>query len=298
MFLAEPIKFRTTTALALSRLARPARMKKLGDIAAGNAAALTDAIRACARLGIGAFRVVSSPFPRATHPEVGYALSDLPGWRDVRERLEEAARIARQLDIRLSFHPDQYVVLNSPRADVVDKSLAELEHHAEMAAILGADVINIHGGGAYGDKPGALAAFATGFARLSRECQARLSLENDDVTYAPVDLLPLCRAIGVPFVYDVHHHRCLPDGMSVRQATEACAETWRAAGREPYMHISSPRDGWDGNDPKPHHDYVNAADFPAEWLDGGFTVDVEARAKEAAVLQLKDAVEQARRKSR
>ncbi len=286
VFAEEPIKFRTTTALALSRLAKPARMKKLSDIALDNTAALGDALRACDRLGIRAFRVLSTPFPRATHPDMGYGLHELPESKEVFTRMASARALATQLDIRLSFHPDQFVVLSSPNPDVVEKSIAELEHHAEIAEAIGADVINIHGGGAYGDKAAALGRFEQSFARLSAACRARLTLENDDTTYAPSELLPLCKATGIPLVYDVHHHRCLPDTMSVAEATKACFTTWKTAGREPFMHISSPREGWVGGDPKPHHEYIAPPDFPEEWRGKRFTVDVEARAKELAVTAL------------
>ena len=78
----------------------------------------------------------------------------------------------------------------------------------EVAEWIGADVVNVHGGGAYGDKQKALARFARNLDRLSDEARNRLTVENDDRTYTPADLLPLCRAEGIPLVYDVHHHRC------------------------------------------------------------------------------------------
>lgn len=289
-FLDAPIKFRTTTALALQRLPRKGQLAKLSEIALDNCVALLEALRTCHALGIGAFRIVSTPFPRTTHPDVGYVLEDLPAAEQVFAQLRAAGTYAREHDLRLSFHPDQFVVLSSPRADVVDKSIAELEHHAEMAVLLGADVINIHGGGAYGDKTAALETFARNHARLSEACRARLTVENDDVTYTVADLLPLCRALGMPLIYDVHHHRCLPDGLSVAEATQACFDTWKAASREPYLHLSSPKLGWGGGDPKPHHDFIDPADFPAEWLGKRFTLDIEAKAKERAVLALMQAL--------
>jgi UV DNA damage endonuclease len=84
-------------------------------------------------------------------------------------------------------------------------------------------------------------------------------------------------------VYDVHHHRCLPDQLSVEQATEQAIATWN---REPLFHISSPIDGWQGAKPERHHDYIDISDFPACWLKKSLTVEVEAKAKEAAVEKL------------
>jgi UV DNA damage endonuclease len=92
----------------------------------------------------------------------------------------------------------------------------------------------------------------------------------------------------VPLVYDVHHHRCLPDGLSVEEATEQALATWN---REPLLHISSPLEGWSGTKPQPHHDFIDLADFPACWRGLHVTIEVEAKAKELAVLQLKRQVE-------
>jgi UV DNA damage endonuclease len=100
--------------------------------------------------------------------------------------------------------------------------------------------------------------------------------------------LPFCERFSIPFVYDVHHHRCHPDGLSVEQATTLAQDSWKDAGLELYCHISSPRNGWQGRNPKPHADYIDPADFPACWLGRKMTVDVEAKAKELAVIALMD----------
>ena len=123
----------------------------------------------------------------------------------------------------------------------------------------------------------------------------RLTLENDDTTYTPADLLPLCRAAGVPLVYDVHHHRCLADGVSVERTTAAAMRTWN---REPLFHVSSPIAGWSGAQPRRHHDYIDASDFPDCWRRRSITVEVEAKAKELAVLRLRDELRAARRSAR
>jgi UV DNA damage endonuclease len=119
--------------------------------------------------------------------------------------------------------------------------------------------------------------------RLPGRVRKRLTLENDERVYAPRDLLPFCRSEQVPLVYDVHHHRCLPDGYSVEQVTDLALATWN---REPLFHVSSPRDGWRGPQPSRHGDFIAPRDFPREWLHKDLTVEVEAKAKELAVLRL------------
>ena len=113
-------------------------------------------------------------------------------------------------------------------------------------------------------------------------------MENDDRIYTPADLLPLCRAEGIPLVYDVHHHRCNPDGLTEEEATEQALATWD---REPLFHISSPIEGWNGPKPERHHDFIDVKDFPKCWHGLDLTVEVEAKAKEVAVLKLKKHLE-------
>jgi len=119
--------------------------------------------------------------------------------------------------------------------------------------------------------------------RLPKPVRSRLTLENDDKVFSPADLLPVCADTGVPLVYDVHHHRCLPDGLSVAAAAQSARKTWKT---EPLFHISSPLEGWNGPKPARHHDYIDVADFPKEWLGWPLTVEVEAKAKELAVAKL------------
>ncbi len=288
VFVEAPIKFRRTTATALSKLNRDDGLVKLGKLAQDNADALMQALEYCRQHEIGAFRINSQILPLATHPDHRWQVHDLPNADDVHKTFRACGDYAQKHDIRLSFHPDQFVLLNSPRADVVANSIRELEYQAEVAEWVNADVINIHAGGVYGDKPAALQRLRDALDTLTPTVRSRLTLENDDRLYTSKDLIPLCRDTGTPLVYDVHHHRCLPDGLSVDEATEAALTTWN---REPLFHISSPRDGWSASDPRPHHGYIDPDDVPGSWHDLGITVDIEAKAKELAIPRLQDYLE-------
>jgi UV DNA damage endonuclease len=279
-----PIAFKTTTVRALSRLDRKAQLAKLDGLCRANSDALQAALTFCARHGIGSFRVNSQILPVKTHPEAGYAVGDLPSADRITEAFKACGAFAKQHGLRLTFHPDQFILLSSPDPEITLKSIADLEYQAEVAAWVNADVINIHGGGAYGDKPAALARLTTAIRALPQAVRSRLTLENDDRIYTPADLLPLCRETGIPFVYDVHHHRCLPDGLSVGTVTRQALATWN---REPLTHVSSPKEGHGGKNPRPHHDFIAPADFPEEWRDLDLTVEVEAKAKEVAVERLR-----------
>jgi len=144
-------------------------------------------------------------------------------------------------------------------------------------------VINIHAGGVYGNKDKALQRLVRRIRSLPENIRRRLTLENDDRLYTPRDLLPICKKLKIPLVYDQHHHRCLPDGLSNKDATQQVMKTWN---REPLFHISSPLQPWENGNNRNHHDYINSKDFPVFWLNLDITVEVEAKAKELAVLKL------------
>ena len=130
LFKQEKISFHTTTAKALLAMNRSEQLLKLSGICHDNARNLLRAAHACHELGIGAFRIMSPLFPRMTHPEVGYGVAELPDGDVIRQLLGAIRIFARQHDLRLSFHPDQFVVVSSPHPAVVASSIRELEYQA------------------------------------------------------------------------------------------------------------------------------------------------------------------------
>ena len=285
-FLDAPIKFRTATHRYVASLESRVGRRYLSEIARHNGQALVAAVEHCHDLGIGAFRITSQILPLATHPVSGYGLELLDPTGEIETTFRLAGDLARMHGVRLSFHPDQFIVLNSAHEAVAQSAVGELELQGSLAELVDADAIVLHAGGAMGGIPLALDRLRLGLSRLSPTTRARLALENDDRQFSPADLLPVCREESVPLVYDVHHHRCHPDGLTVEEATELAAETWD--GREPWCHLSSPKDGWSSSNPRPHADYIDPADFPDAWRDRTMTIDIEAKAKERAVLAVKE----------
>ena len=283
IFRKEPIKFRRTTAKYLQRFFRNQQLESLAEICRHNAHALHKALRYCRDHGIKDFRINSQILPLKTHPDVGYSTDDLPFHDQIIQTFRDCGLFCRKHDLRTTFHPDQFILLSSPSSEVVQRSIADLIYQAEVARWVNADVINIHGGGGYGDKSTSLRRLRKRIEQLPQAVRSRLTFENDDRVYTPKDLLPVCRDMGIPLVYDVHHHRCLPDGSSVEETTELAVDTWN---REPLFHLSSPKNGWESGNPGHHHDYIDADDFPACWKNLDITVEVEAKAKELAVLKL------------
>jgi len=283
LFKNEPITFRRTTAGFLQKKQRDEQKSILAAVCLHNARSLLAALTYCRDHGIGCFRINSQILPLKTHPELGYALKDLPGGGIILSVFKECGAFSRSHNLRTTFHPDQFNVLSSPDPGIVQRSVAELVYQAEVAGWVHADVINLHGGGAYGDKKTALQRLERVIRSLPQKVRTRLTLENDDRVYSPADLLPVCLAIGVPLVYDVHHHRCLPDGLSVEDATQQALATWN---REPLFHLSSPLGGWSSAKPRNHDDYIDPVDIPECWRGLQITIEVEAKAKELAVDKL------------
>lgn len=283
IFINENIKFKQPTATSLLKLSREAAFAKLSEVCLFNANSLLTALKFCDNNSIKSFRVSSRFFPLKTHPVYSYEISSLKDQKAIFETLKTIKTFSINKNIRLTFHPDQFVVLNSPYPHVVENSIKELKYHAEVAHLINADVLNIHGGGAYGNKKEALEILSKNLLNLPKNIKKLITLENDDKIFTPKDLLPICKAIGIPLVYDVHHHKCNNDGISIEKTTKAAISTWN---REPLFHISSPLSGYKSKDPKKHHDYINIKDFPKCWRNLNITVEVEAKAKELAIKKL------------
>ena len=132
-------------------------------------------------------------------------------------------------DLRVSFHPDQFVVLNSPNPAIVRRSVEELEYQGSMLDLMGLDgtaKLQIHVGGLYGEGEVALARFARVHAALPAAVRARVVVENDDRLFPLRDCLHLHALTGVPILFDNFHHECLSHGEPMAEALRLAAATW------------------------------------------------------------------------
>ncbi len=284
IFKEEPIKFRITTFKRLSAFERAEQLKLLSELCLHNARTLKTALEYCSAHGIGDFRILSQLNPLRTHPVAGYSLPDLPDYQVILQTYLDCRNFNKKHNMRTTFHPDQFIVLSTPYENVLESSLAELSYQAEIAELIGSDVINIHGGGIYNDKTNSIKRLKKRLAQLPENIRSRITLENDDRNYTPSDLYSVCLDMDIPLVYDVHHHRCLKDDLTIEKATELALRTWN---REPLFHLSSPREGWHSTKPRFHHDYIDIEDFPECWRNLDLTIEVEAKAKELAIARLR-----------
>ncbi|GAC1484632.1 MAG: UV damage repair endonuclease [Solirubrobacteraceae bacterium] len=253
------------------------------------------------------YRMATALAPYASHP-------DLPQFHDqVHEcaaELAELGGLLRAAGIRVSTHPGQYTVLNSENVAVQAAAVAELEVQSSLfdAMGLGAEaVVVLHVGGAAGGREAAFGRFRRGFERLSDSARARLVIENDDRSFALVDVLDLAQRTGLRVVWDVLHHRCLDrDAIPDAEAMAAAFATW-PADATPKVHFSSPRLDVvervtrEGRrvarhsvlpQLRAHADLIDpiAFEYFIRGAAGGRSFDVmlEAKAKDLALLRLRD----------
>lgn len=191
--------------------------------------------------GIHMYRMSSDLAPYATHP-------DMPQFHNmVRESAADLARIgklAELQDLRLSFHPSQFVVLNSENANLTRKSIWDLTSQAEMLDLMECGpeaVLVVHTGGAYGDRVSGCARWCETWKKLPEPVQRRLVLENDDLRYSAADVLGIHERTGVKCVFDYQHHWCFnPEGLEMGVALRKFHATW-PAGVRPKIHFSCAR---------------------------------------------------------
>jgi len=180
--------------------------------------------------GIKLFRLSSQIFPWQDE----YEFSSLKDYDEICELMLEIGAIATKAGQRLTMHPGPYNCLASPNPKVVEKTIRELDFHSEQFNIMGYapshyNKINIHVGGAYGDKKSTLARFVSNFNLLRDDTKKRLVIENDDSPneYSVKDLFDgVYQSIGTPITFDYFHHKFNTGDMTEEQALKMAAITW------------------------------------------------------------------------
>ncbi|HZG55190.1 UV DNA damage repair endonuclease UvsE [Paenibacillus sp.] len=219
---------KTMTATHFQTIAdREAAVRKLERIAAENLHNTLRLLRHNRGEGIPLYRLSSKLVPLLTHEL-------LEGW-DPLDVLEPDFRAvgdyAKTNGMRLSFHPDHFTVLSSPRKEVLAQSAKDLDWHVAMLERMGLDErykCNIHIGGTYGDKAKAFERFLRQFGELPARIRHRITLENDDKTFTAKETLEACKAVGVPMVLDLHHHAVNNEGEQAEELWADIRSTWEA----------------------------------------------------------------------
>lgn len=188
------------------------------------------------------FRISSDIIPFASHP-----ICDV-NWSEVfKVELEGIGDFINKNNIRVSMHPDQFVILNSKSEDIVKNSIRELQYHCRLLDSMNLSSsakIQIHVGGVYGDKKKAKKDFVNNFNNLLENgLKKRLVIENDDRSYSLQDCLDINLETDVPIVFDTFHHECMNNGETFQQALSSFVKSWDTIDGNPIIDYSSQSTG-------------------------------------------------------
>lgn len=179
------------------------------------------------------FRIGSSFVPFASHDLCRSLQEDDQDpfdWRDhFKDQLKEIGDYVKSNNMRISMHPDHFVLLNSPKDDITQKSIKELQYHADLLNTMELDTTHkfqIHVGGVYGDKKSAIERFVEKYKTLNEDVRTRLVIENDDRLFSLKDCIEISKQTGVPILFDTLHHECLHNGEDMIDAFKQAAGTW------------------------------------------------------------------------
>jgi UV DNA damage endonuclease len=261
------------------RLASLADAEKVRALVWENMLGLETIVRWNAERGIRLFRIGQGLIPFASHPAFPYDWPEEHG-----DDLRELGALARSLGVRLSMHPGQFINPGSPNPETAGRSLDELRYAARVFDLMGLDdaVVVLHLGGAYDDRPAAVARFVEAL-RAQEDILRYLALENDERIWTVGEIVGAARALGIPAILDNLHHSLNPGGLSLGEALDLALPTWEARGVRPKVHLSSQDPT---KRPGAHAHSIEAGDWAA-FLDalGGRETDVmvEAKGKELAL---------------
>lgn len=238
---------------------------------------------------LSVYRFATHLIPLATHE----VTDDWDWWADeeLQPLLQQIGETIREEQFRVSTHPPQLCVLNAADASVFQWVEKYTAYHVRLFEAMGLDErtkIVLHVGRRLGGGvEDGLRQAAENVLRLHESVRARLVIENDDRTYSARQTLSLCEQVGLPMVFDLHHHICRNDGEDFRELLPSIFASWRD--RPPKVHLSSPRDG---RDSRAHADYIDP-DMVRSFLEeaaaiGDFDVMVEAKQKDLAALRLRE----------
>lgn len=170
------------------------------------------------------FRISSQVIPFASHDICQF------NWQEhFDEKLTDIGKYIKENDIRISMHPGQFTLLNSPRQSIVEQSIRELDWHCRFLEALNLNEeakVQIHVGGVYGDKEKAKNNFMINYISLPEHIKRRLVIENDDYSYSLQDCLEISKKGNIPVIFDTLHHECLNNGEPMFVALQLAQATW------------------------------------------------------------------------
>jgi UV DNA damage endonuclease len=215
--------------------------KKIIETVENNLRCLIQILKFNVDHGLYFFRITSDLIPFASHP-----ICDFKWESHFTDEFKYIGDLINQNEIRISMHPDQFTLINSPDRKIHERSVSELRYHSKVLDCMGLDLsakIQIHVGGVYGDKDKSMARFVRRYQKLDTRIRNRLVIENDDRSYSLSDCVCISRETGIPILFDVFHHEIFNSGETVEEAFKLFVKTWRMNDGIPMVDYSRQEDG-------------------------------------------------------
>lgn len=277
----EPVKFQTMTYKRFSSLPREEALSILGQRIHNNMLVTNEIIKFCATNNY-VYRVSSDLFPLITYDQANVNLEDLPNYDDIQDSFDLIAQTISSHGVRISAHPSEFNSLASLSEKVVEKTITELNFYSSFFDRIGCPAdhrspMNLHVHNNNGTREEISRRFYENFKKLDENCQARLTIENDDKLncWSVRELIDIFHPITrIPICFDYLHHKCHPNNLLEQDAINMCWETWQT---KPLFHYSESRPG---NNPRAHNDFAYNK-FETYGLD--FDVDMELKSKDYAI---------------
>jgi UV DNA damage endonuclease len=271
----------TMTFKRFNSLPREEALEILGDRIQNNLMVTNKTIQFCAENNY-VYRVSSDIFPLITYDEANVSLEDLPNHDAIQDEFDNIEQSISSTNVRVSAHPSEFNSLSSLNEKVVEKTIAELNFYSSFFDRIGLPAdrrspMNFHVHNNNGTREEIAHRFYNNFKKLDDNCQARVTIENDDKLncWSVKELVDIFHPITrIPICFDYLHHKCHPNGLTEREAINMCWDTWQT---RPLFHYSESREG---NNPRAH------ADYPENTFDNyglEFDIDLELKAKDLAL---------------
>jgi UV DNA damage endonuclease len=273
--------FQTITYKRFSSLPRNEALEILGDRILNNLQVTNETIKFCSENN-WVYRVSSDIFPLITYDEANVSLEDLPNHDLIQDEFDNIEQTIKDTGVRVSAHPSEYNSLSSLSEKVVEKTITELNFYSSFFDRIGLPAntnspMNFHVHNNNGTRQEIAQRFYANFKRLDENCQARITIENDDKIncWSVRELVDIFHPITrIPITFDYLHHKCHPNELTECEAINMCCDTWQT---RPLFHYSESREG---NNPRAH------ADFSQNLFDNyglEFDYDMELKQKDYAI---------------
>jgi len=273
----------TMTFKRFNSLLREEALEILGSRIQNNLMVTDKTIKFCAENNY-VYRVSSDIFPLITYDEANVNLEDLPNYDAIQDEFDNIAQSISSTNVRVSAHPSEFNSLSSLNEKVVEKTITELNFYSSFFDRIGLPAdrrspMNFHVHNNNGTREEIAHRFYNNFKKLDNNCQARVTIENDDKLncWSVKELVDIFHPITrIPICFDYLHHKCHPNGLTECEAINMCWDTWQTT---PLFHYSESRPG---NNPRAHCD-VPTQPFDTYGLE--FDIDFEVKGKDLAIAE-------------